>query len=546
MMLLDVLKQRLTRLNVDEVLTSKAIQEVTQERSLGELLTIAEVDNLLRFIIANNKLTQSLVLVEALLIVLIQNKRLRYADLEPFFGLFFKQGHLESVITLHEVFLSKNSASPNTLFNFAYYLDKHGHYQDAISSYKKALSLGISSPEEVYLNIAKIYAESLNEPGQAKVYLTKALDLKPSYVAGLLNLANLDAACGRKNESLQSYENVLKHEPNNALALSRILDLNNSEEIANRAISALDVIKDQQARLDLQFSLARYYDKQGEYLKAADFLALANQALKQSYPKYDQSKQQQLVTNLLKLAEEFKASKLETNLERKTQPLFICGMFRSGSTLLEKVLSKHSSISSAGEMPFFPNRFGNSVFNFVESARSISNQQLEEILDAHQVLLQKVSGQASDVYTIDKRPDNVFYIPLIKKLYPEAKIIITKRDIRDISVSILFQQLGPSFTYANDASDINHYHLQMMRLIEGYKSIYGSDLYFVRYEDVVSEFEDTISQCLRFLGLEFESECTQFYKTNETSFTASMEQIRSPLYNQSVGRWKNYKPLLSL
>ena len=145
------------------------------------------------------------------------------------------------------------------------------------------------------------------------------------------------------------------------------------------------------------------------------------------------------------------------------------------------------------------------------------------------------------MHVTDKRPDNFLYIGLIKRLFPAAKIVHTTRDPLDNCLSIFFLHLDPGMRYAFDLMDIGHYYAQYRRLMAHWKSLYGADILDFDYDTFVREPEASTRRLTDFCGLDWEDACLSFHTAARAVKTASVWQVRQPVYRQSSGRWRNYE-----
>jgi len=218
-----------------------------------------------------------------------------------------------------------------------------------------------------------------------------------------------------------------------------------------------------------------------------------------------------------------------------TDPLvFVCGMFRSGSTLLEQILAAHPALASGGEFDFFQRRLS----AYPDAMLSLDAAAAAQLGADYRAELAASFG--AGVRVIDKRPDNILYLGLIKALFPNARILVTQRQPLDVSLSVFFQSLDASQPYANDLFDIAHYYSQQQRLLQHWQQLLGENILTVNYESLVNTPREEIGRALAFLGLDWEENCLSFHETTERVRTASLHQVRRPLYQASAGRWSNY------
>jgi hypothetical protein len=212
-------------------------------------------------------------------------------------------------------------------------------------------------------------------------------------------------------------------------------------------------------------------------------------------------------------------------------------MFRSGSTLLEQLLGGHPSITPGGELDFIPRAVSIVLAPFPDSFDSIPAEQLSRLAADYRAMLIERFPEAINV--TDKRPDNFLYIGLIKALFPQAKIVHTVRDALDNCLSIYFLHLDPAMSYALDLMDIGHHYREYLRLMSHWKRLFGADILDVSYDALVRDPKPQLEQVLAFLGLDWDEGCVSVGPGRAVK-TASVWQVREPLYMRSSGRSRHY------
>jgi len=231
-------------------------------------------------------------------------------------------------------------------------------------------------------------------------------------------------------------------------------------------------------------------------------------------------------------------------------PIFIVGLPRSGSTLLEQILSSHSLVDGTKELPDIialarqiagkPKKGEQS--NYPEGIAKLSDEQAKALGEEY---LKRTSIQRGDApFFIDKMPNNFMHIGLIKRILPNAKIIDARRDAMDACFSG-YKQLfasGQRFTYSLDY--ISRYYIEYVKLMDHWDGVFPNQILRVQYENVVSDFEHQVKRILDYCGLDFEPECLEFYNTKRAVRTASSEQVRQPIYTQGMQQWLPYAPFL--
>lgn len=446
--------------------------------------------------------------------------------------------------------LRKWPALPDSWFNLALLQRRAGLPDDALASYQAALQHGVSQPEEVHLNRGVIYADDLRQSDAAERELAAALRLNPRYRPALLNLGNLHEDRGRRTDAIAAYERLLANQPTHAEALSRHaalqVDIGPNHPVVRRLQRAFDDATALPAdRASLGFALGKLLDAAGAYDAAFEAYEAANQASRASVPpargRYDRRAHEALVDRLIATFDTTAQAAPAARVDPvdAAPALFICGMFRSGSTLTEQVLAAHSQVVAGGEISALPELVRTQLEPYPESIRHQSPQQLSAMASAYRLHLSRVAPGAAHVS--DKRPENYLHIGLIKTLFPEAKFIHTTRAPLDNALSIYFLHLDPSMSYALDLGDIGHHYREYRRLMAHWHRLYGNDILDFDYDAFVAEPRSAVERLLAFCGLPWEEACMDFHRVDNAVRTASVWQVRKPLYRSSSGRWRHYE-----
>jgi tetratricopeptide (TPR) repeat protein len=454
-----------------------------------------------------------------------------------------KAGRLAEAEAAYVQLLTRWPDLANTWYNLALLQRRAGRFDAALASYRQALDRGISEPEEVHLNRGVIYADCLRQDEAAERELHAALALNPKYVPALLNLANLREDFGRRAEALELYEKILALEPRHHEALARYAGLKSvrapDDPLVARLTGAID---DPQAsaaeRASLGFALGKCLDSAGAYDRAFSAYEAANRFSRQSAAgvAYDRGAHERFIDQLI-------AGSAPRSTQTSARPIFICGMFRSGSTLTEQVLAAHSRVTAGGELSLVPAMVRNDLAPFPASLTSIPPQRLATLAARYLDELSRLFPGGDHV--TDKRPDNFLYIGLIKSLFPNARIVHTTRNVLDNCLSIYFLHLDHGMSYALDLLDIAHYYSQYRRLMAHWQSLYGADIFDFDYDRFVRDPRPAVAGLLDFCGLGWEEACLSFQDAANAVKTASVWQVREPLYARSSGRWRHYERQLA-
>lgn len=458
-------------------------------------------------------------------------------------------GQLVEAEAVYQRVLASWPDLPNTWYNLARLQRRAGRFDAALSSYQQALDRGVSEPEEVHLNRGVIYSDCLRQDDAAERELQAALALNPRYVPALLNLANLREDFGRQAEAGMLYEEILALDPRCYVALARYAGLQKHATAADPVVARLRAaIADPHTtaadQAELGFALGRALDSCGAFDAAFAAYAAANRDSRRSAKPavaYDRHAQEQFIDALIGAF--VPGPPAATHLPHSTRPLFICGMFRSGSTLTEQILAAHSQVAAGGEIAFLPSLVRNELAPFPATMATVPQAQLDQLAARYLEMLARLFPRGERV--TDKRPDNFLYIGLIKRLFPDARIVHTARNPLDNCLSIYFLHLDHSMSYALDLADIGHHYVQYRRLMTHWKTLYGADILDLDYDALVREPRPAIQRLTTFCGLEWEEACLSFEQTARAVKTASVWQVREPLYRRSSGRWRNYAAQLA-
>lgn len=455
-------------------------------------------------------------------------------------------GQLAAAEAAYREVLDQHPKLPNTWYNLARVQRRAGCFEAALDSYAQALAHGVTRPEEVHLNRGVIYADDLRQPVAAEVELGRALDRNPRYVPALLNLGNLHAELGRKEDARCSYEKALAIDPRCWSAMARHAELaavrGPDDPIILRLETALASAAASHAdRATLGFALGRALDACGQYPRAFEAYAAANRdsraASPAGFPGYDRGRHEALIDEMIGTftAEWFR----EHSSSSEAEPIFLCGMFRSGSTLAEQVLAAHPRVTSGGELDILQRLVRAELKPFPAAARNADIARFD-VLGASYLRELARRFPAADRVT-DKRPDNFLLVGLIRALFPRARIVHTTRDVLDNCLSVFFLHLDPRMAYATDLMDIGHYYREYRRLMAHWRSLFGDSILDFDYDAFVREPRPAAARLLGYCGLEWDDRCLAFHEAATAVKTASVWQVREPLYQRSSGRARHYE-----
>lgn len=449
----------------------------------------------------------------------------------------FRAGRMADAREAYRRLLADHPALPNSWFNLAVAERRLRDPAAALAAYDRALAEGIDGPEEVHLQRAVILSEDMGDPAGARLALERALALAPDYLPALLNLGNLHEDLGERDAARTVYARAVATAPASALALARLAGVSDLASPGDPLLRRLEVVAGEAQvpldRADAGFALGAALDRLGEYDAAFDAFVAANRAMAALLPRYDPAAQEALVERLIAAF----PARADGPGDGGWAPIFVCGMFRSGSTLVESMLGRHPGVSAGGELDSLPAL----AANLSPEATAVTDVAPMRAQYRAEAAPRKREGTS----LTDKRPDNIWHLGLAKRMFPDARIVRTQRDPRDTALSVFFLQGGAGLAYATDLRMIAHYHQQEGRLAAHWRGLWPDEFVDVDYDALVAEPQPAMERLLRFLGLDWTDAVLSPERGDGVVRTASVWQVRRPIYTGSSGKWRNYRRQLT-
>ena len=434
--------------------------------------------------------------------------------------------------------------------NFANLLAGQEKFDDAIAHYRRALRLR-PYYAEAYNNLGIALADQ-GRADEAMACYGTALGLKPDYDHAYNNLGNAYKDLGRLLEAERAYERAIALAPKTGVYYRHLLDVRpvkagdryfQMAETLARDLASLPAAD----QLELHFALGKACADLEQYERAFQHFARGN-ALKRREIAYDEPA-------VLDAFERIKRVFCLDMLRRRQglgdfsdAPVFIVGMPRSGTTLLEQILASHSRVFGAGERRDVERiatslRGANETAIFPEAVLTLSADEIRGIGARY---IAAIGGTASAAArAIDKMPGNFLYLGLIHLALPNARIIHVRRDPIDTCLSCFSLLFGASQSYSHDLGELARYYRAYEALMAHWRCVLPDRVMLeIQYEDIVADVEQQARRVVAFCGLEWDSACLAFHRTQRTVRTASATQVRRPIYGTSVGRWRHYQAFL--
>ncbi len=456
-----------------------------------------------------------------------------------------------------------------------------GQLNSAVKSYKRALEI---KPD--YAVAHKNLGSAFGELGQFEAAVSsfeRALEIKPDYFEASCNLGKALDELGQEDAAAASYERALEIKPDNAelhrslgtilkslgqidaavAHLERALEIKPDDVFAHKSLSTLKTYKPGDIQIDIMdrllsasktnetnrmhlcFALARAYDDTGDYGKGFDSLEEANRLRKKTL-NYNIDDSKRFFSNI---KEVFGTQSVSTNAvpsdKRSTiQSIFIVGMPRSGTSLVEQILASHTKVFGAGELTTIGRFLKPIVRKFSGRVDGQHNNQTDQHVDTLRCDYLEVLAalNVSEKVITDKMPLNFMWIGYILSAFPAAKIINLNRDPRATCWSLYKHNFTPDGNgYAYDMADLAQFYKLYFDLMSFWRKHFPHQIYDICYEDLTENQEEETRKLLEFCDLDWEEDCLNFHETERLVKTASAVQVRQKMYKGSSEAWKRYE-----
>ena len=383
-------------------------------------------------------------------------------------------------------------------------------------------------------------------------YLDDVLQQVPFDAVTLTTKGHALKTCGRSAEAVEAYRTALQHNPSHGEAYYSLANLKTyrftDDELKLMHQQAQDSNMGYMDRIYLHFALGKAYEDQQAYQSAFEHYAHGNQ-LKKAQSRYDAEHMCEEINDTMKVCSRDLFSRHQGHGCPAPDPIFILGLPRAGSTLLEQVLSSHSQIDGTLELP-----------NILSLSQRLRRRQSDAHSGYPQVLADLTSEELHAFgkqyiedtrihrqgapFFIDKMPNNFRHIGLIKLILPNAKIIDARRSAMGCCFSGFKQLFAEGQEFSYDLQDIGQYYKDYVSLMRHWDDVLPGTVLRVNHEDVVDNLEREVRRMLEFCGVEFESACLTYYETERNVRTPSSEQVRQPIFRDSVEQWQHFEPWL--
>lgn len=350
---------------------------------------------------------------------------------------------------------------------------------------------------------------------------------------------------GLPDEALTTYRRAIAIDANSGEAYWSIANLKTAPftEAEMAAMAALEIHPDTlaSARSHVGFALGRANEQRGDSATAFGYYATAN-AIRRAREPYDAAAQEAFVDRMIATCDARFFADRSGFGDPTAAPIFVVGMPRSGSTLVEQILATHSAVEGLSELPEVT-RLACTVASYPEGLATMSAAEAAA-LGASYLERAGTRRRTPSLRFVDKFPGNAFHIALIQLMLPNATIIDVRRDARDCCVSLFAQSFAAGQVYSYDLTDLGRHYSGYRRLMRHVAAVLPGRVLQVDYEALIDDLEAQTRRMLGHCGLGFEPECLRFFANDRAVRTASSEQVRQPIYSDAIERWRRFAPWL--
>jgi tetratricopeptide (TPR) repeat protein len=457
-------------------------------------------------------------------------------------------GVLEDAEFLLETAVEFSPTTAKPRIDYIQVLRKQQKYEAALSHAKVLVEQEPKNP--LFQSVFAVESMQSGDYDTALRTFDSILKILPEEPATLTSRGNALKTQGKKEEAIDSYRRAIKKYPAHGEAYYSLANLKlftfTDQEIAAMESQEQNPGVSHIARIYLDFALGKAFEDMGDYDKAFSYYERGN-SFKRSQSRYIS---EDLTAEFKAQAEVFSQSFVQIHTDSgfdAPDPIFIVGLPRSGSTLLEQILASHSKVDGTMELPNILSlaqklRRGDKMSgtsHYPSVLKTMDAESLRSFGEAYINDTKVHRGQAP--FFIDKMPNNFRHIGLINLILPNAKIIDARRHPMGCCFSA-FKQLfheGQEFSYS--LNEVGTYYKDYVDLMDHWDEVLPGKVLRVQYEEVVADLETQVRRILDYCELDFEESCVSFYQTDRAVRTPSSEQVRQPIYKSGVEQWKNFE-----
>lgn len=455
-------------------------------------------------------------------------------------------GHLGPAIQHFQIAASRARKHPQIFQLLGISLMHAGDLDEAQSALQKAVALA-PRMAELHAQLGEVYRLK-RKPVMARASFEKALKLDPEHGHALIGLGHLEVSLGNIDASYGFYEHAVAVDSEAPTAYQRL-----AFHRSHKTRPAF--LDDIEARLAatpgpgpedaaaLNWSAAKIYGDLGDVPHAVDHFRAARAT---HYDPFDMGAHRERMAFLREVfTPDFFAERESLAADESDKPVFIFGMPRSGTTLVEQIIARHSHVTAGGELTYFRRVQDDLGLKrqpspaLEERLRSLDAGDYRRIARGYLKELDQIDRRARRV--TDKMPHNFEMLWLMRLIFPKATFIHTLRSPADICISLLTHAMSKAHNYARDERTVGEYVLEYARLVSHWEKVLPQPPHSLIYEKLVHAQEEESRRLVDLCGLDWEEACLAFYEGDTPVNTFSDVQVRKPMFRSSIGRWRRYQ-----
>ncbi len=431
-------------------------------------------------------------------------------------------------------------------YNLGILLQKSNDTAGAVAAYRRAVAIQPNFAE-AYNSLGAVL-QPQGKVDEAIGCYRSAVAIDPDYAEPYNSLGAALAMKGRHDEAIVEFEKALAIKPGLVSPYNGIAAAKKVRPDDDLILRIEKILREENFFSDekstLYFALGKCFDDIGEFDKAFHHFRIANDISRKSSA-FDFAAFTEKIDRLIKVfSPAFFAERRAFGSESE-RPVFIVGMPRSGTTLIEQIVASHPNVFGAGELPLFHRTavglpaIQNTTASYPECAALMNDSTVARFADEYLTHLDALSPHTDRV--TDKMPENFQHLGLISLLFPHARVIHCQRDPLDTCLSCYFLDFTGWLPFTYDLTKLGQYYHQYLRLMAHWRTALPTPVLEVRYEDLVADKEAVSRRMIAFCGLDWDDACLAFHETDRPILTGSHWQARQSIYKSSVGRWRRYE-----
>lgn len=425
-------------------------------------------------------------------------------------------------------------------------LREQDRHDEALECVEKALALAPDLAESHMLYATVIGA--LGDHEGAIRSFRKALEISPEKSGAMCNIGHHLKTIGRQDESIAMYRQCIAVNPDHAESYWSLANLKTFQFEQLEVETMLELLSEAKladnSRAQIHNALGLHFEREQEYDRAFRHFEQCNLITRKAET-YDPVDNEDIHDRAISIFTPDFIDANDGNGCEDVSPIFIVGLPRSGSTLIEQILASHSQVDGTHELGELGRtvqafrRASGKGLNFPEIAQEIATESWSGLGEDY--ISATMKYRAGAPFFIDKNPNNYLLTGLLRLALPNAKVINARRHPLDSCLGSYKQLFASGQPFSYDLEEVGEYYLQYQRLMDHWHQLLPGFVLDVQYENVVTDLEAQVGRILEFCGLPFENGCLRFYETDRAVKTASSEQVRRPIYASSVNLWRNYE-----